>query len=50
MKHVEQRITTVNKRIVSGYTPRIMQKISNNQNGFGRGMGATNAQNRVKRI
>ena len=50
MKHVEHRTTTVNKRIVSGYTSQIMQNICINQKGFGQGMGATNAQNRVMRI
>ena len=50
MKHVGCRITAVNKRIISKYTSQIMQKICINQKGFGQGMGATNAQNRVKWI
>ena len=47
MKHEEYRITAVNERIVSEYTSQIVRKICINQKGFGQGMGATNAQNRL---
>ena len=50
MKHVEHSITAVNRRIISGYTSQIMQKYVLIKKGFGQGMGATNAQNRMKRI
>ena len=47
MKHAQCRITAAKKRIISKYKCTGYARKFINQKGFGQGMGATNAQNRV---
>ena len=48
MKHIQFSITAVENRIISKYKCTGYAIKCINQKGFGQGMGATNAQNRVK--